>query len=304
MVSTSEHATILVVDDAPIDRQVAADFVREAGHTVRLAESGDQALDLIEEDAPDIVLTDLRMPGMDGLELVRTLRSSHPRLPVILMTAHGSEEAAIAALRAGATNYVPKTHLGRDLRQAIDVVHESMLAAAERAQVREFLEVQDTHYVLGYEPGAARALVSHLQHALRQMHLCEESDLVRVGTALTEALANARDHGNLELDSAIRTDQGLEAYRALGVERSAEPPYRERRTRVHVHLTREEATFVVRDDGAGFDHTNLPDPRDPENLLKPSGRGITLIRTFMDEVSFNERGNEITMRMRPEGPDA
>lgn len=290
--------TILVVDDAPIDRTVAGDFVSQAGHTVRFAENGDQAIDAIEADAPDIVLTDLRMPGMDGLELVRTLRETHPHIPVILMTAHGSEDTAVDALRAGAANYVPKTLLWRDLTQALDVVLDAMLAARERAQVRDFLEVQDTHYVLGYEPGGTRALVSHLQDALRQMHLCDESDLIRVGTALTEALANARDHGNLELDSTLRTNGG-QAYHELGQKRRDETPYRDRRTHVTVHLTPQEATFVVRDEGPGFDHTQLPDPRDPENLLKPSGRGITLIRTFMDEVRFNERGNQITMCMRP-----
>ena len=59
-----------------------------------------------------------------------------------------------------------------------------------------------------------------------------------------------------------------------------------------------EAVFVVRDEGPGFDPNSLPDPTDPENLLKPSGRGIMLIRTFMDAVSFNEKGNEVTMVKR------
>ena len=66
---------------------------------------------------------------------------------------------------------------------------------------------------------------------------------------------------------------------------------------VTVRLTQTEATFVVRDEGPGFDVDSLPDPRDPENLTKPSGRGVLLIRTFMDEVRFNEKGNEITMVM-------
>ena len=51
----------------------------------------------------------------------------------------------------------------------------------------------------------------------------------------------------------------------------------------------------MRDEGRGFDYHGLPDPCDPENLTKASGRGVLLIRTFMDDVSFNERGNEITM---------
>ena len=61
---------------------------------------------------PAVVLTDLQMPGLDGLALVQEIREKYPRLPVILMTAHGSEDVAILALRAGATNYVPEEVAG------------------------------------------------------------------------------------------------------------------------------------------------------------------------------------------------
>jgi len=57
-------------------------------------------------------------------------------------------------------------------------------------------------------------------------------------------------------------------------------------------------TFIVRDEGPGFDPSALPDPTDPENLLKPCGRGVMLIRTFMDQVNFSAKGNEITMVKR------
>jgi anti-sigma regulatory factor (Ser/Thr protein kinase) len=60
-------------------------------------------------------------------------------------------------------------------------------------------------------------------------------------------------------------------------------------------LTRQQATFVVRDEGKGFDPATLPDPTDPANLGKASGRGLLLIQTFMDRVEHNEHGNQITM---------
>jgi len=65
-----------------------------------------------------------------------------------------------------------------------------------------------------------------------------------------------------------------------------------------MHLTKDEATFIIRDEGAGFDPNDLPDPTAPENLIRASGRGILLIRTFMDDVCFNDKGNEITMVKR------
>jgi anti-sigma regulatory factor (Ser/Thr protein kinase) len=60
-------------------------------------------------------------------------------------------------------------------------------------------------------------------------------------------------------------------------------------------MSREQATITIRDEGPGFDPSSLPDPTDPENIGKISGRGLLLIRTFMDDVRFNETGNEITL---------
>ena len=286
--------TVLVVDDSPVDRKVAGGFVEQAGFTAEFANDGAEALDQVAKKAPDMVLTDLRMPVMDGLQLVKRMRELHPGVPVILMTAYGSEQVAVDALRAGAASYVPKTYLSRDLESAMCAVRDSLREAQVSEQAQKYLLQQATHYVLGYEEGGARALVAHLQYTLERMQMCEELDLIRVGTALTEALMNAFHHGNLELDSALR-ERTDGAYWKEEKARMKVAPYKDRRVHVIARFTSEGATFVVRDEGPGFDYETLPDPTDPENLTKPSGRGIMLIRTFMDDVRFNERGNEITM---------
>src|SRR5262245_42134375 len=127
MSATPARTTVLVVDDAPVERRKAGGLVEESlGWRVAYAENGVQALEAIKQEAPDIVLTDLQMPEMGGLELVKAIRGHFPTLPVVLMTAHGSEEVAIQALRQGAASYVPKRGLSRDLAQTL----EQVLAAA------------------------------------------------------------------------------------------------------------------------------------------------------------------------------
>ena len=130
------------------------------------------------------------------------------------------------------------------------------------------------------------------------MNLVDKAGLIRVGTALHEALVNAMEHGNLELTSELRESEHASDYRKLVDERRQLPPYCDRRVLVIARFSRQEGIFVVRDDGNGFDPAKLADPRDPANLQKCSGRGLFLIRTFMDEVRFNDRGNEITMIKR------
>jgi anti-sigma regulatory factor (Ser/Thr protein kinase) len=149
-------------------------------------------------------------------------------------------------------------------------------------------------FVLGNDAELIGPLVNYLQQSLAAMGLCSEAETTRVGVALDEALINALHHGNLEVDSSLRRDN-LEEYHRLLAERTQQPPYSERRIRVSAIYDRDRATFVVRDEGPGFDPESLPDPTDPANLARPHGRGVMLIRTFMDEVTYNSKGNEVTM---------
>jgi len=288
---------ILVVDDSPLDRKISGGILEAENATVTYAEHGQDALDQIAVDQPDLVLTDMQMPVMDGLELVRRMKKEYPKIPVILVTRQGSEEVAVEALRIGAASYVPKRNLKRDLGRVLEMVLSAVETLRERDQVRDLLQHAESYYVLGYDPGAPRALIHHLQESLAQANVGDESDRLRIGTALAEALANAIDHGNLELDSKLR-ENDLMTYRDTGKVRALEPPYCNRRVHVTARLCPGEATFIIRDEGPGFDPDDLPDPTDPENIIKPSGRGVMLIRTFMDDVRFSESGNEITMVKR------
>src|SRR5205814_1733220 len=106
-------------------------------------------------------------------------------------------------------------------------------------------------------------------------------------------------HGNLEVTSELR-QQDESVYHDTVRARREQPPYRDRRVRLRCELSPAEVAFVVRDEGPGFDPASLPDPTDPANLERIGGRGLLLIRTFMDEVRHNPSGNEITMLRRVE----
>jgi CheY-like chemotaxis protein len=286
--------TILVVDDSAEARDVAGGCLTDHGVKAIYAENGREALKIIERQRPDAVLTELDMPEMDGLELVEHMRMHHSNVPVVLMTANGSEQAAVNALKAGAMSYVPKKDLRTDLCDAMYVVLGAVEAKRHRDQSRRLLERTESQFVLGYEKDGGSALVSYFQNNLALFNFCDETGLFQVSTALSEALNNAIDHGNLELDSALR-ERGDNAYGQQRQERAVKSPYNKRRVRVSENLTPRQVTYVVRDEGSGFDVSTVPDPTDPENLLKASGRGLMLIKTFMDDVSFNDPGNEISM---------
>jgi CheY-like chemotaxis protein len=291
-------ATILVVDDSPVDRHLAGKLLEKAaGLTVVYAADGRSALDLMRDNTPDLVLTDMQMPGLDGLQLTGEIRTRFPSVPVILMTAHGSEELAVQALQQGASSYVPKRNLGQDLAETVENVLGVAKAAQTQERLLESLTQTDSHYMLRNDITLIPPLIGHLQENLARMKLCDEVGRLRVTVALQEALVNAIYHGNLEVSSELR-EQDDKAYQALLKERQTTKPYRDRRVYVTARETPAEAVYVIRDEGPGFDPSSLPDPTDPANVEKVSGRGLFLIRTFMDRVEHNEAGNQITMLKR------
>jgi CheY-like chemotaxis protein len=288
--------TILVVDDSAEARDVAASCLIDHGMRPLFAENGRRALEVVSERGPDAVLTELNMPEMNGIELVEHMRREHASIPVVLMTSRGGEEAAIEALRAGALSYVPKKELHGSLCDAMRTVMFAVEAKRHRA-VAHAVDGGESNFILGYEPDGTAALVSLLQENLEQLNCCDETDIFQVGTALGEAFTNAIDHGNLELDSKVRED-GHDRYEKIRQERCLQQPYRDRRVHVTERVSSSTITYVVRDEGHGFDVSRIPDPTEKKNLLKASGRGLMLIRTFMDEVRLNAVGNEITMVKR------
>ncbi len=299
---------VLVVDDSPVDQRLAGKllltrtdltFEDEAtGLTVLYASNGREALEVAAREAPDAIVTDLQMPEMNGLSLVLQVRIRHPLIPVILMTAHGSEDFAVKALGAGAASYVPKRDLARDLLTTVEEVIEMSQVKRSHHRLMECLTQTESHFVLDNDPALIPPLVGHLKDNVFRMSGSDETGLIQVTMALREALLNAMEHGNLELDSALR-EQDNNSYHRLAQERRRQKPYADRRVHVKSRETPHEAVFVIRDEGPGFDTSHLPDPTDPANLEKTSGRGLLLMRTFMTEVFHNEKGNEVTMIRRP-----
>jgi CheY-like chemotaxis protein/anti-sigma regulatory factor (Ser/Thr protein kinase) len=291
-------AKILVVEDNAVDRLLVGKLLAKGMNlTAAYAEDGRAALDAIGRDMPDLVLTDMQMPEMDGLQLVREVRQRFPLVPVILITAHGSEEIAVQALRTGAASYVPKQNLAGELVKTIESVLSLADSHRRRQHLRQRLTRMESHFALENDRALIPPLVAELTENLIFMGLCDETELLRVTVALGEALDNAMIHGNLEISSEER-DQDEKAYQELIARRRQQPPYSSRLVYVAAKESRTEASYTIRDEGRGFDTSTLPDPHDPHNLEQMTNRGLLLIHSFMDEVSHNAKGNEITLVKR------
>ncbi|HVK19329.1 MAG TPA: response regulator [Fimbriiglobus sp.] len=288
-------ASVLVVEDSPVQAKYLEHLLTVCGHRVRLAANGVEALAALRESVPDLVLTDMQMPVMNGLELVAAARTEYPGLPVILTTGAGSEELAVQALRAGAASYIPKPNLAREAGPLLEEVLTVADSQRKHALFLGRMTRVEHSFALESDPDLVPEVVGHVEALMRQMELFDPSDRVRIGVGVHEATVNAMVHGNLEVGSDLKGGD-WQAYHALIRERSKQEPYSNRRVWVTVRADRTpRLELVVRDEGAGFDPRALPDPTDPLNWEKASGRGLLLIRTFFDTVTHNTTGNEITM---------
>lgn len=290
--------TVLVVDDSAVDRRLVAGLLKQANLQVELAENGKEALQRIRSTPVDLVVTDLQMPELDGLGLVRQIRDHGPCMPVILITAHGSEDLAIEALHAGAASYVPKSELAQSLAQVVDEV----LALTREDRNYERLNNCQTRaefsFLLENDTALVDPIVDLVQQVITSLGLCDTTGKLRTGMALQQALTNAIVHGNLELttDQVQDSREAMVTGRGRGIlaQRQSESPYRDRRVFVDVRINREEARFVIRDEGPGFDVQQFGQDGGNDAELK-RGRGIRLMRMFMDEIVYNQPGNEVIM---------
>jgi DNA-binding NtrC family response regulator len=145
-----KKARILFVDDDREMRQLIVDFFHTDGYRVTEAANGKEALELLAEDEFDVVITDLRMQEMDGLTLLRQIRTMNSNLPVVLITAFGSIETAVEAIKEGASNFIPKPLKMQTLKAIVDKAVQQKRLMEENEMLKEELqEKYSFHNILG-----------------------------------------------------------------------------------------------------------------------------------------------------------
>ena len=291
---------VLVVDDGAVDRRLVGGLLEtDQFLQIEYAENGEEGLEKVELQTPQLVLTDLVMPKMDGLQFVRELQTRRPSLPIVLMTAHGSGETAIEALRAGAASYIPKSQLADRLMPTVRRLLGMSREGSNLQRLAEYQKYIHYNFEIANKTSLVDAIVALVQRTASSVHLGRSGERLQMGVALEQALLNAMYHGNLDLDL-----YQLEEARKEGTvhnfvrNRAAESPYCDRVVHVQIQIWQDEARFTVRDEGSGFDTSIVPKANDAEALDRPEGHGLVLMTNLMDEVIFNDRGNEVTLIKR------
>ncbi len=150
---------VLVVDDEKNIRLTFSETLAQMGFDTRAAANGDEALSKMKTTDFDLVLLDFRMPGMDGIEFLRGIREGHPKVRVIMITAHGTIESAVEAMKLGAVDFMLKPCTPAEIREWVDKVMGREAIDASKAEDYPTLIELAKKYITDYRFDAAGAQV-------------------------------------------------------------------------------------------------------------------------------------------------
>ncbi|HEX8502923.1 MAG TPA: ATP-binding protein [Pyrinomonadaceae bacterium] len=267
-----ERRRILIVEGNGELRTVLADALAGLGHEVVTAGDRAEAVERDDLEEFDLIISDLAEYSDSAVQIVSELKRKRLFVPVVVSSEEAQHAGLVKAFKLGAANYLRKPYDKEELSQIVEKTLGYKLRFVEDLKVLPYVREH-----IEFELPSDIALMNGVLHYLTQRVAALgviKPDTSNLLIALDEAFVNAVKHGNKQDASKL--------------------------VRITADLSSKEARFTIEDEGEGFDVAAIPDPRDPENLFKTSGRGVLLIYNIMDQVEYNERGNRLTMVKRPD----
>ncbi|MCF7911511.1 MAG: response regulator [Candidatus Cloacimonetes bacterium] len=283
--------TIMLVEDEEINLRLMEGMLGHLGHRLILARNGREAIKKFNKFQPDIVILDILMPRISGIEVLKEIRSSESGTIVIMVTASNKEEHAIESLRLGANNYLKKPVHYDDL---VPLIHKYNSTIQKRTMEKLVLsKMVSRKFVMEIEndlqiiPKIAQYLANETST------IFDKDEIVSVNIALLELLVNAFEHGNLGISyqdkSKAIAEKRLEK---LYAERLVDPRFSNRKIVIDFTLEKDACEWIITDEGEGFqsrEYTTLnEDDRENEH-----GRGIFISNFHLDELEYIGKGNKV-----------
>ncbi len=292
------NVKILIVDDERSILDLLTRCLTGEGYEVDTASDGMEATEKVLSNEYNLIITDVMMPRLGGLDLLKNVKISRPKLPVVIITGYATTEITIEALKLGAVDFLTKPFKLSAIFFTVKKILDMQAREAEIKQV--FAQIGESRKVFECTSREIdpEAIVQVIVRELIAFEFCTESDSIRVSLAIREAIENAVEHGNLELPSGHKHKEYMinpQAFLRWKAERLANPQYGDRMVRIRFVCSQEKMEVTVTDEGAGFDTGLLPTEFEEGMAMDRDLHGYNLMRFSMDEVRYNQKGNEVTL---------
>jgi serine/threonine-protein kinase RsbW len=264
---------VLVVEDSRTMQRYLLNLLVKENYQVEVAGDGKTGLELfqqglIEGNPFDIVMTDVLMPGMSGLEVLKQVKTFNYDTIVVVLTSDATVETAIEALNLGANNFLHKPPNSEEILNVMWRATKHREIFLENEELNPFTE-RLIHIQIPSQLKFIKGIAHNIIADAKLMGYDERELRDKIPVTVDEAVTNAIKHGNKFQE--------------------------DKKVTIEVSMNTERIKIVVADEGDGFDVSAVPDPTDPMNFLKPSGRGILFMHIGMDTVRYNEKGNVLTL---------
>ena len=259
---------ILLVDDENSILTLFGEVLEREGYGVTLAESGEKGIEKFKADAFDVVISDLYMPGISGIDFLEEVRRLDNKIPFIIITGYGSVETTIDALKKGAFDYITKPinmdEISPILKKAVSLRRETVYSES----LSQFIENRFKVCIPG-RIEFVETVLSEVEKISRVVGYKGERFYMNIKNAIYEGALNAIIHGN-KMD-------------------------KNKKICIDVVITGTQLEANIADEGIGFDPYQYLKATEYGSFSVTKGKGIFLIRSVMDEISYNKTGNKLTM---------
>ena len=293
--------SVLVVDDTPVDRVLVTGLLkRRSTLAVSSVADAESALQAIESARPDLVVTDLLLPKLTGLDLVLILRERCPGLPVVLITAHGSEDLAVRAIAEGAASYVPKSQLAERLLATVEQVLEAAHSDRGYSDFQSCLQDARLRFVVGRNVGVIRHLTEFVCGMAESVGLCDAHDGLRLRVALRSLMFLGHYAGNREVPLAELDELESHEDRSLAEAdmRNSEDSRPVRCLEATFELSSRVGVFEIRHEGPALPVEVFSRHSNQQHLVPGEYRGLVMLRAFADELEASPDGRIVRMVRR------
>ncbi|MCH8156464.1 MAG: response regulator [Nitrospinae bacterium] len=286
---------VLIVEDDPASRSYLKRTLESQDHQTRIAEDGLAGLQIFKKWAPDLVFSDIKMPKMDGLELLEEIRKLNTDTIIVMITAFGCEEFAMRALQSRANNLLKKP-----------VRHAELLPLIKKyAAIVESIDITQKEFGAIIKPELNKLIDNHMnmvprivaRMVLETGKAFDKEKRLDIRLGLVEILTNAIEHGNLGITFEEKA-QALEEneLELLYTRRLKDPKFVGRRVAIEFKPDKDGCEWVVTDGGDGFNWQKAIERAKTGDILELHSRGVVIIQHHFDEVEYLGSGNKIRVR--------
>lgn len=263
-----KEINVLIVDDDKEVLSTLKEIIDELKLNSVTAGDGKEAMEKIKTQKIDLIITDLLMPKMDGLELIQQSRLLNPKIPIAVISGYGEAKNVIVALTRGAYNFISKPFTIKEIESIVKKglrLREFSLGTHKiLAGIRNYTEINIPSYT--------HLLPSVTLYTVRecQWRGIEDEDLLtNISICVDEMLNNALIHGN-----------GLDESKKISIK---------------LTFDTEKFMICIEDEGNGFNHQEILASLSEDTYNIPTKRGLFIVKYLMDRLSYNEKGNEVTL---------